>query len=239
MHDQKAATLAIVDYGLGNLFSVLRACQSTGATALITHAKQEILDASGVILPGVGAFGVAIQNLATLDLIGVLRDVAASGKPLLGVCLGMQLLMEESHEFGRHKGLGLIAGDVVRLPGEATPGVVAKVPHVGWESLWPPPCSEPKGSGVQRWSNSMLQKLSRGEYMYFGHSFYCRPDTPDTILSLTRYDQFEFCSAVARANVMGCQFHPERSGPGGLEIYRTFSAMAVSGKEGGTCAGKA
>ncbi len=180
-----------------------------------------------------------MRNLATLDLISVLRDVAAAGKPLLGVCLGMQLLMEESHEFGRHLGLGLIAGDVVRLPAETTPGVIAKVPHVGWESLWPVHSSAGSSCDVLSWSNTMFNSLGTGEFMYFGHSFYCRPKNPDTLLSLTRYGQFEFCSALSRNNVMGCQFHPERSGLAGLHIYKAFCEMTLSGKEGGTCAGKA
>lgn len=132
MSDRSTGSVVIVDYGMGNLFSVLRACQSVGVDAVVTNKKQDILDASGVILPGVGAFGEAMRNLAALDLIPVLRDVAANGTPLLGICLGMQLLMSESREFGRHRGLDLIRGDVVQLPMEAERELVSKVPHVGW-----------------------------------------------------------------------------------------------------------
>jgi glutamine amidotransferase len=223
---------------MGNLFSVLRACQVVGVDAVVTNSKHAILEASGVILPGVGAFGVAIQNLAALDLIAVLRDVAESGKPLLGVCLGMQLLMSESQEFGLHRGLGIIQGDVVPLPIHSELGRVSKVPHVGWEGV--DPSESPRNeAAVRRWEGTLLHDLAAGEYMYFVHSYYCRPQDPDKILSVTRYGTFEFCSTVTEGNITGCQFHPERSGPSGLRIYRNFAAQARSLKQGERRAGKA
>lgn len=237
MSDQSTGRVVIVDYGMGNLFSVLRACQSVGVDAVVTNKKQDILDASGVILPGVGAFGEAMRNLATLDLIAVLRDVAASGRPLLGICLGMQLLMGESHEFGRHHGLGLVRGDVVQLPMETAQGLVSKVPHVGWESVHPPQGAVPGGGLAPAWNGTALQTLAPGEYMYFVHSFYCRPEQEDKVLSVTRYGAFEFCSSLIDGNVTGCQFHPERSGPSGLRIYRNFAAKAMTLEQGAHRAG--
>ena len=230
--------LVIVDYGMGNLFSVLRACQAVGVNAVVTNSKRAILDASGVILPGVGAFGVAIQNLAALDLIAVLRDVAESGKPLLGICLGMQLLMSESQEFGVHQGLGLIQGDVVQLPRQSELGLLSKVPHVGWEAVRPPESLRNEG-GAPRWEGALLHDLAAGEYMYFVHSYYCRPQEQDKSLSVTLYGTFEFCSTITEGNITGCQFHPERSGPSGLRIYRNFAAKAMGLKQGEHRAGKA
>ena len=238
MSESASPPLVIVDYGMGNLFSVLRACQTVGVDAAVTNSKRAILEASGVILPGVGAFGVAIQNLAALDLIAVLRDVAASGKPLLGVCLGMQLLMSESQEFGLHRGLDIVQGDVVQLPIQSELGLLSKVPHVGWEAV-DPPGSPGNESTVRRWENTLLHELSAGTYMYFVHSYYCRPTEQNKILSVTRYGSFEFCSTVTDGNITGCQFHPERSGPSGLRIYRNFAAQVMSRIQGERRAGKA
>jgi glutamine amidotransferase len=239
MSDSAAPAIVIVDYGMGNLFSVLRACQSVGVEAVITDSKQAVSDAAAVILPGVGAFGVAMENLAALDLIDVLRDVAATGKPLLGVCLGMQLLMSESHEFGHHRGLDIIPGNVVQLPLIHGLGAASKVPHVGWESVEPPVSSREGHAPGSAWDGTLLEGLPGGEYMYFVHSFYCRPRDQARVLSVTRYGTFEFCSAVTLGNVMGCQFHPERSGPAGLLIYRNFSAKVASLKQGEQRAGQA
>ena len=135
MFDRVGDRVAIVDYGMGNLFSVKHACEQTGLRAIITSHKQEILGAGAVVLPGVGAFGVAMENLAQLDLVDCLREVAASEKILVGICLGMQLLMTESHEYGRHDGLGLIDGDVVRLPSIGEQGEPVTVPQVGWNQV--------------------------------------------------------------------------------------------------------
>jgi glutamine amidotransferase len=238
MSESASSALVIVDYGMGNLFSVLRACQSVGAEAVISNSRELIIDADGVILPGVGAFGVAMDNLAALDLIDVLRDVAATGKPLLGVCLGMQLLMSESDEFGRHRGLDLIPGDVVRLPVIPGSGGMSKVPHVGWESVEPPASLPGQNGSVGRWNGTVLDGLASGEYMYFVHSFYCRPRDRERELAMTRYGTFEFCSALMEGNVTGCQFHPERSGPAGLQVYRNFSAKVATVKQGEHRAGK-
>ena len=205
-----APSVAIVDYGLGNLFSVKHACEQAGLRSSITASAKEIEAADAVILPGVGAFGDAMETLNRLGLVPVLKDVAASGRPLVGVCLGMQLLMSQSAEFGQHQGLGLIDGDVVRF--ETT----RKVPQVGCNRIW---------KGERSWEQSWLDGLDDGTYMYFVHSFYARPADPRVVLSTSRYGDIEFCSSLRQGNVFASQFHPERSGMWGLQMYRNIAAQ--------------
>lgn len=221
MSETRPNTVAIVDYGRGNLFSVKHACEQAGLVADITSRPAEILAAGAVVLPGVGAFGDAMATLSTLDLVGCLKDVAASGKILFGVCLGMQLLMSESREFGRHRGLGLIDGEVVRLPDVDAGGEPVKVPQVGWNRIGSP---DPARS-ASRWPGTPLEGLAEGEYMYFVHSFYCRPSDPGVVLSTTRYGGAEFCSTLRSGNIFACQFHPERSSFQGIRVYRNLSTL--------------
>lgn len=207
--------VAIVDYGLGNLFSVLHACQKVGLKAAITAERAAIEGAQAVILPGVGAFGDAMDTLRRLDLVDLLREVALSDKPLLGICLGMQLLMSQSHEFGLHQGLGIVPGDVVRLDQPREADRALKVPQVGWNRVRPP--------APGAWTGTLLEGLEPGEFMYFVHSFYCRPQDPSLVLGRTAYGQVDFCSALGRGNLLACQFHPERSGQAGLLVYRNLA----------------
>lgn len=209
--------VAIVDYGMGNLFSVKQACAHVGLEACITSDKETIVAAAAVILPGVGAFGDAMETLVSRDLVGVLRDLAASGKPLMGICLGMQLLMSESEEFGRHKGLDILSGEVVRLADGRLDGTRAlKVPQVGWNHIW-------KVHG-RSWEDSWLAGLEDGAFLYFVHSFYVKPADPSLVCSTTRYGPTTFCSSLRHGNVFACQFHPERSGPQGLRVYANLAA---------------
>ena len=205
--------VVIVDYQLGNLYNVLRVCQHVGLKARISSAPEGVADAAAVILPGVGAFGDAMEFLRTSGLSEALRSVATSGRPLLGVCLGMQLLMSESEEFGRHEGLGIVRGTVIRF---AASGV--KVPQVGWNGIFRPAVHD-----EERWRGTLLAGLADGEYMYFVHSYYPVPEDPSVVLSTSRYGETEFCSSLQQGNVTGCQFHPERSGDKGVEIYRRFA----------------
>ena len=207
---EPSARVAIVDYGMGNLFSVQQACAHVGLEATITAESRRLLTADAVILPGVGAFGDAMAELTRRDLVVPLREVVASGKPVLGICLGMQLLMRESDEFGRHNGLGFIEGDVVRLTG-------SKVPQVGWNRIW----LANQGS----WGGTLLGDIPEGTYLYFVHSFYVKPADPAVVCATTRYGDVEFCSSVRRGPVFACQFHPERSGPAGLQMYRNFAVQ--------------
>lgn len=215
---------AIVDYGLGNLYSVKHACGHVGLQAEITSSKEAIANARVVILPGVGAYGDAMATLHRLDLVSVLKDIAASGKPLIGICLGVQLLMTESFEFGRHKGLGIIEGQVVPFDQPREGERMLKVPQIGWNRVWHPENA--------RWEDTLLNGVADGEYMYFVHSYIVQPEDPAVILSMSRYGQIEFCSSVQCGNVFACQFHPERSGAAGLKVYWNLARLIHAISEG-------
>jgi glutamine amidotransferase len=235
MSEEKKIEAAIVDYGLGNLFSVKHACEHVDMEAVITSSQDEILRADLVILPGVGAFGDAMLALKQLDLIQCLREIAASEKPLIGICLGMQLLMSESFEFGHHRGLGVIEGPVVKFKDPV--GILGKlkVPQVGWNRIYgetgQPSLETPKNKSQNHWSDSPLQGLPEGEFMYFVHSYYAKPGNPEVILSISHYGDIEFCSSLRYRNIFASQFHPERSGPQGLQIYRNMARLCL-GKNG-------
>jgi glutamine amidotransferase len=204
--------IAIVDYGVGNLRSVQKGLERVGAEAVVTSAP-EVLDAAlGVILPGVGAFGDAMANLRSRRLLQpVLRQVE-QGKPLLGICLGMQLLFDESEEMGRHPGLGLLPGRVVRFPeGEL------KVPHIGWNQL-------------QHGQSPLLEGVAPGAYAYFVHSYYAVPQEPGDVLAWTEYG-VEFASVVGRDRVWGAQFHPEKSQEVGLRLLQNFWRLVNGGEQ--------
>lgn len=202
--------VAIVDYGMGNMFSVLRACAHAGLDAALTSDKVALAAADAVILPGVGAFGPAMDNLARLDLVSPLRDFCASGKPFMGICLGFQLLMTESEEFGHNKGLDIVKGTVKKFPVSNAEG--AKVPQIGWNAV----------NKARDWAGTCLEGVKDGEYMYFVHSFYVQPASPEVFCSLTSYAGIDYCSSVARGNVFACQFHPEKSAWNGLRMYDNF-----------------
>jgi len=228
MSNASSSEVAIVDYGMGNLFSVGQACERAGLRTVVASSTQEILAADAVILPGVGAFGDAMETLTRLDLVSCLRDIAASPKPLVGICLGMQLLMTESHEFGSHRGLGIIEGEVVNLKVSVEGTRVLKVPQVGWNQI------DAMGSdghenntevSNEPWESPLLEGLSDGEYMYFVHSYYPDPVDARTVVSTTRYGDIEFCSSLHLGSVFACQYHPERSGPAGLRIYQNLAAL--------------
>ena len=231
----RSPKVAIVDHGLGNLFSVKHACQAVGLYGLITDSPEEIVDASAVILPGVGAFARAMASLADKNLIAVIRDFAASGKPLLGICLGMQLFMSESYEFGRHEGLNLINGGVRRLDVTEENGRILKVPHMGWNRIQPPsPCLNDKEIGEEHeaWRNSLLAQVPPGSQMYFVHSYYVDPEDSIVVRSLTRYGRTTFCSSLNKGNIWGFQFHPERSGSLGLSVYSALAKKILLNTEG-------
>jgi glutamine amidotransferase len=212
--------VAIVDYGMGNLFSVKNACARVGLDATITSDRDAVLAADAAILPGVGAYGEAMRTLREHGLDAAIREVVARGSPFLGVCLGQQLLMEESLEFGRHEGLGIVPGSVVRFDKPSSLGHALKVPQVGWNRVRRPP-----GAAGDAWRGTFLDSVADGEYVYFVHSYYTRPKDPSVVAGVTRYGDVEFASALRRRNVMACQFHPERSGPPGLKIYENFARI--------------
>ena len=198
--------IGIIDYGVGNLFSLRSSFEAIGEQAFVSGNAQELAKADRLILPGVGAFGDAAEKLRQSGLDGFVKEQAAAGKPLMGICLGMQLLFEKSYEYGIHVGLGLLQGQVVPMAGRI-PGSL-KIPHMGWNKL-------------------ELQKESKllrdGEYVYFVHSYYaihCEPS-----LAATAEYGIPITAAVEQGNVFGCQFHPEKSGEAGLAILKRFSEI--------------
>jgi glutamine amidotransferase len=201
--------IAIIDYGMGNLHSVSKAVERLGFEAVITADPQRILEADGAILPGVGAFGDAMQNLRNTKLDEVARFYAASGKPMLGICLGMQLLFSESEEYGRNEGLNLLPGKVIRFQGDY------KVPHMGWNKL----------SFLQKQS-PLFEGLEEG-HVYFVHSFHAKPELASDLLATTDYNQ-QVTAIVGRGNVYGMQFHPEKSGDLGMKLLGNFLALTGS-----------
>jgi glutamine amidotransferase len=216
--DRKKPRIAIVDYGMGNLFSVKHACEQVGLEPQITSSPQEVLAAEAVILPGIGAFGDAMKILKQLNMVDTLQNVAASSKPLVGICLGMQLLMTESFEFGRHAGLGVIPGTVVRFEKALSPNGVMKIPQVCWNQL-----HRAGADDSDPWQGSMLDGLPDGVFMYFVHSFYVKPEMPGVTLATSSYGDTAFCSALSLRNIFACQCHPERSGRDGLQVYANLA----------------
>jgi glutamine amidotransferase len=216
--------VAIVDYGLGNLYSVKQACAFVGLDAAITSNKNEIASAQAVILPGVGAFSDAMTALHRLDLVTFLKQMVETGKPFLGICLGMQLLMTESFEFGLHQGLDIVPGRVIRFSSaESQQGMALKVPHVGWSRIFP---ADVDNSSA--WEDSLLRCIPAGDYMYFVHSFHCVPVDTTVSVALAQYGRLQFCASLRYRNIFGCQYHPERSGAQGLKIYDNLRKAVVS-----------
>jgi len=226
--------IAIIDYGLGNLFSIQHALRFVGLDAEVTSSRRFIAQADAVILPGVGAFGDAMNALNRLELVKPIQDAAEDGKLLLGICLGMQLLFSESHEFGIHQGLDIIPGKVVRLKSHFNNSCRFKVPQVGWNRVYCVDNSHNNSdfSANNTWRNSLLEGLSNGTFMYFVHSYFPVPEDDDVVLGKTLYGNIEFCSAIMRKNVHAFQFHPERSGVNGLKVYqKIFNKLKNIGEE--------
>ncbi len=202
--------IAIIDYGVGNLFSLAGSLKKLDLDAVVTSDPSEIKKCDRIILPGVGAFGDAAEKLFNSGLADVILDEVGKGKPLMGICLGMQLLFEKSFEYGEHKGLGLIPGSVVPLD-DVLKGSL-KVPHIGWNAL-----------DVKKPDNPLMKYTKQGDYMYYVHSFYADTE-PDYVLATSEYG-FEVTGAVSKGNVYGTQFHPEKSGNDGLKILKAFSEI--------------
>lgn len=198
--------IAVIDYGVGNLFSLRSSFSAIGEESIITSSAEEIKSADRLVLPGVGAFGDAMQKLAASGLIPVIKEEAASGKPLLGICLGMQLLFTKSYEYGEHNGLGLINGEI-RPISDIVP-TNAKIPHIGWNVL------------KFTKENKLFRYIKNGDFVYFVHSFYA-DRCSECITSYTEY-YAPVTASVCRDNIYGCQFHPEKSGQVGLNILKSF-----------------
>jgi len=210
--------ISIIDYGIGNLFSVLNACEHVGISAKVTNDIKTILDSDGIILPGVGAFSDAMDSLDKLGLIDPIISYSQTGKPLMGVCLGMQLLLTESEEFGLTKGLGIIDGVCKKFPNNYNSQKI-KVPQINWNKISPP------FNKNEFEANSLLEEIKKDTYMYFVHSYYAQLVNKDQILSTTDYGGIEYCSSIKKGNVYGFQFHPEKSSVKGLNIYLKFKEI--------------
>ena len=205
--------IAIVDYGVGNLFSLKSSFAAIGVQAVVTGDKDEIENADKIILPGVGAFGDAAEKLRSTGLDKVVINCANKGTPILGICLGMQLLFEKSYEYGEHEGLGLIKGEIRPIT-DVIPKDL-KVPHIGWNAL-----------ELSETPSPIFKYLKNGDFVYFVHSFY-GANCEESVIATAEYGA-PLTAAVAKGNVFGCQFHPEKSGNVGLSILKAFCEMEVA-----------
>lgn len=206
--------VVIIDYGVGNLLSVQRAVEECDAEAITSSEPAVIAQASRVILPGVGAFANGMEALESLGLVEVIKAIAADGIPLLGICLGMQLLLDQSQEYGVTKGLGIISGSVVPVPNLSPDGLPLKKPHIGWNSL--------VVSEGARWNETILRKSAPGDALYFVHSFMVSPEDPAVRIADCLYGGNRISALIGFGSVSGCQFHPEKSGKNGLKILNNF-----------------
>lgn len=212
--------VTVVDYGVGNLFSVSRAFEYIGATVELVDSAFKISNATHLVLPGVGAFADGMAGLHAKNLIEPIRKYAESGRPFLGICLGMQMMLEMSEEFGSHEGLGLIPGDVRALPAIGENGQRRKVPHVGWASLMP-------AQSDVAWTGTILAKLHSGDAAYFVHSYMAYPADIRYCLADADYRGSRITAAIRHGQLYGCQFHPEKSGPVGLQMLDQFVALVA------------
>lgn len=202
--------ISIVDYGVGNLFSLSSSLKSIGADTVVTSDRQKIIDSSAIILPGVGAFSDAQKKLKDSGLFEVIIDEAKKGKKLLGICLGMQMLFEKSFEYGEYDGLGLLKGSIVPLEGKISPEL--KIPHIGWNSL-----------EFKNGKSDLFKYINNGDFVYFVHSYYAA-DCEESIIATSNYG-IDVTASVGKDNIYGCQFHPEKSGDVGLNILKAFCEM--------------
>ncbi len=211
----KQQQVAVIDYGLGNLLSVCRAIEFCGGNVNLTSNPKEILRAGRVILPGVGAFSKGMSLLDKMGLVDVIKEIADTNTPLLGICLGMQLFMDEGCENEITSGLGLIKGKVIPITNTTNSEVKIKIPHIGWNSLHPK-------SKVLDWKNTLLENIKDGQSVYFVHSFMTHLQDPELQIASCFYGNQKIAAVIKRNNITGCQFHPEKSGEVGLNIFRKF-----------------
>ena len=205
--------IAIIDYQMGNMFSVANACKFVGLAPVLTWDKDIILEADGVILPGVGAYAKAMEQLDKLDLIETITKVITEQKkPFLGICLGMQLLFSHSEEFVNTSGLDIIKGKVTKFSAQEST-VPMRIPQIGWNTI------------KKRKESPVLSGIDNDNFMYFVHSFYCTPDEKDVILTTTSYGGTTFCSAIESDNLIATQFHPEKSSEKGILFYRNWAKL--------------
>ncbi|MCL5072093.1 MAG: imidazole glycerol phosphate synthase subunit HisH [Actinobacteria bacterium] len=205
--------IAVIDYGIGNVSSVLRAFKYLGVAANLCSNPKEIINSDRVVLPGDGAFGDSMGQLKKRELFFVIERFINSGKPFLGICVGMQVLATQSFEFGKHLGLNIIPSEVIKFP--IDPANNYKIPQIGWNKISKPLC-------LKSWQGTVFEDLHDQDWVYFIHSFYVNIKNTKNILSETTYGKVKYASAIIKDNVIGCQFHPEKSGITGLKILNKF-----------------
>lgn len=213
--------LVVIDYGVGNLLSVCRAFEACGAKVELTGAAERIAAADRLVVPGVGAFGDCTDELNRRRLVGPILEFIASGRPVLGICVGMQMLLSVGEEFGEHAGLGVVPGRVRAIPSTTADGCAHKIPHIGWSALVKP-------SADTEWAGTILAGVAPGTTCYFVHSFTAEPQDARYRLADCGYNGRQISAAIRAGNVYGTQFHPEKSGEVGLRILRNFLALERS-----------
>ena len=213
----KTPKVGIIDYGLGNIYSVNKACEFLGFKSVVTSKKTDLQNVDAIILPGVGAFGNAMENLNKLDIIDTIKKQVNEGKPLLGICLGMQLLMQSSEELGHHQGIGLINGDVIKFPKKDDQNL--KTPQIQWNKI-----------NINSSSGNLLKGIPNDTYYYFLHSYFVRTGNIDVVAATAEYKKIKYCCAIEKDNIFATQFHPEKSTNQGLKILNNFKNYINNGK---------
>lgn len=211
------ATVTVIDYGCGNLLSVARAFEHCGATVILTDEPRQAASAEYLVLPGVGAFADGMAGLRQRRLVDPMYEFIATGRPFLGICLGMQMMFDTSEEFGNHCGLGLVPGKIEAISPFGAGGLPHKIPHIGWNQIFPP--------SPTAWDQTILADGHPGSSFYFVHSFCAVPEQPEHCVAQCSYDGISLAAVVRKGNAYGCQFHPEKSGPGGLRLLSAFLAL--------------
>ncbi|MDR1475516.1 MAG: imidazole glycerol phosphate synthase subunit HisH [Holosporales bacterium] len=209
----------LVDYGLGNMLSVHRMLEHCGAKVNIAALPDDIISAERLVFPGVGAFASGMQELAKRGMIGALREFARGGRPILGICLGMQLFMSIGEEFGEHVGINIIPGRVKQIPSVNNLRNSVKIPHIGWNAIV-------NEQNKESWDNGILKGIQPGEFVYFAHSFYVDLRDKQLCIAQCVYENTSIPAVVRLNNIHGCQFHPEKSGPVGIKIIKNFLTLA-------------
>lgn len=208
--------IAIVDYGVGNLYSLIGAFKFFGVEAEVTEDVKILENADGIVIPGVGSFEAGMRGLELRGLTETVKNIAKSNKPILGICLGAQLLLTEGYEFGIFKGLDIIKGKVVKFPKLENN---EKVPQIGWNTIFP--------NEDDSWDKTILKSFSTDNQVYFVHSYVMEPELKENALAFSNYGGHVFCSVVKKGNIYGCQFHPEKSGQVGLKIIENFINLII------------
>jgi imidazole glycerol-phosphate synthase subunit HisH len=215
---KQAPNVTVIDYGIGNLLSITRGLEKCGANVVVTNSPDLIANADRLLLPGVGSFSKGMSELHKRNLVDPIKIFSEKKRPFMGICLGMQMMLSTSEEFGKHKGLNLIPGNVVSIPKTKKDGSTHKIPHIGWNELH---CSD----STENCKNAILKGIKQKKLVYFVHSFMVNPDQKKHIVASCDYNGRKLTSIICSDNLYGCQFHPEKSGLVGLKILENFCSI--------------